>query len=90
MKRAASADIPRQQSKAPKVDDRGRQNPKARRRENSSSGSEDLDDRVSVPAGSRSRSKSSKAPADEEWTVVKRSPPPKRSPERKYSRDRKK
>jgi hypothetical protein len=90
MKRAAPVDAPRPQSKVPKVDDRGRQNPKARRKEISISDSEDSDDHVSVPAGSRSRSKSSKAPADEEWTVVKRSPPPKRSPERKHSRDRKK
>ena len=84
LKRAAPADVPTPRSKAPKVDDRGRQNSKAMRKEISSSGSEDSDDHVSVPAGSRSRSKSSKVPADEEWTVVKR------SPKRKRSRDRKK
>ena len=97
LKRSAPRDFPGPQSKAPKVDDRGRQKPK--RKEISSSDSENPDESDdSVPRKPRSRSGSSKVSFGEEWTVVKRSPltvvkrspPPKRSPERKHSRDRKK
>ena len=89
LKRSAPRDFPGPQSKAPKVDDRGRQKPK--RKEISSSDSENPDESDdSVPRKPRSRSGSSKVSFGDEWTVVKRSPKPKRSPERKFSRDRKK